>query len=126
LPSEAEWEYAARAGTTTAYFWGDRFDGGRANNGSSAETVGRYPANAFGLHDMHGNVWEWVQDVWHDRYADAPGDGSARMSGGDTSRRVLRGGSWNFTPRNLRSANRNGLTPDFRFVNTGFRIARNF
>ncbi len=126
LPSEAEWEYAARAGTTTAYFWGDRFDGGRANNGSSTETVGRYPANAFGLHDMHGNVWEWVQDVWHDSYAVAPSDGSARMSGGDASRRVLRGGSWNYAPQILRSAFRSGDSPDYRNYYAGFRIARIF
>jgi formylglycine-generating enzyme required for sulfatase activity len=126
LPSEAEWEYAARAGTTTAYFWGDHFDGGRANNGGSTVPVGRYPANAFGLHDMHGNVWEWVQDFWHDSYAVAPSDGSARMSGGDASRRVLRGGSWFNTPQILRSANRGRNSPDFRLYITGFRIARTF
>ncbi len=124
LPSEAEWEYSAKAGTTTAYFWGDRFDGGRANNGGSTVPVGRYPANAFGLHDMHGNVWEWVQDVWHDSYAGAPSDGSARMSGGDASRRVLRGGSWNISPRVLRSAGRGGNSPGGRNIGTGFRIAR--
>jgi formylglycine-generating enzyme required for sulfatase activity len=127
LPSEAEWEYAARAGTTTAYFWGDRFDGQRANSGSRGTVpVGRYPANAFGLHDMHGNVWEWVQDVWHDSYAGAPSDGSAWMNGGDQSRRVLRGGSWYITPQDLRSADRSGGAPGGRFFNTGFRIARTF
>jgi formylglycine-generating enzyme required for sulfatase activity len=126
LPSEAEWEYTARAGTTTAFFWGERFDGGRANSGSSTETVGRYPPNAFGLHDMHGNVWEWVQDVWHDSYAGAPSNGSARMSGGNASRRVLRGGSWYGAPQGLRSASRNWDSPDDRSIFTGFRIARTF
>jgi formylglycine-generating enzyme required for sulfatase activity len=128
LPSEAEWEYAARAGTTTAYFWGDRFAGQRANSGSrSTVAVGRYPANAFGLHDLHGNVWEWVQDVWHSSYAGAPSDGSAWMSGGDQALRVLRGGSWSNGPRLLRSANRYGGTPGHRIVDgSGFRIARTF
>jgi formylglycine-generating enzyme required for sulfatase activity len=127
LPSEAEWEYAARAGTTTAYFWGDRFDGEHANSSSrSTVAVGRYPANAFGLHDMHGNAWEWIQDVWHGDYTGAPSDGSARMSGGDASRRVLRGGSWFSTPQFLRSAYRFRSTPDNRNDVTGFRIARTF
>jgi formylglycine-generating enzyme required for sulfatase activity len=74
------------------------------SGGRSTAAVGRYPANAFGLHDMHGNVWEWVQDVWHNSYAGAPSDGSTRMSGGDASRRVLRGGSWSSEPQDLRSA----------------------
>jgi formylglycine-generating enzyme required for sulfatase activity/uncharacterized caspase-like protein len=126
LPSEAEWEYAARAGTTTAYFWGDHFDGGRANNGSSTVQVGRYPTNAFGLHDMHGNVREWVQDVWHDNYIGAPTDGSAWMTGGDSSRRVRRGGSWYDDPQFLRSAYRIGITPVIRDYVIGFRIARTF
>jgi formylglycine-generating enzyme required for sulfatase activity len=125
LPSEAEWEYAARAGMTTAYFWGDAFDAGRANNnGSQTVRVGGYGANAFGLHDMHGNVWEWVQDVWHDNYAGAPSDGSAWVTGVDQARRVLRGGSWVSSPRDLRSANRGRITPDFRNDSAGFRIAR--
>ena len=126
LSSEAEWEYAARAGTMTAYSWGDRFDGNRANDGSRTVQVGNYPANAFGLHDMHGNVWEWVQDVWHDSYAGAPSDGSAWMTGGDQLRRVLRGGSWGGTPQYLRSADRDGGAPDGRYDITGFRIARTF
>jgi formylglycine-generating enzyme required for sulfatase activity len=150
LPSEAEWEYAARAGTTTAYFWGDLFDGGRANNGANTVAVGRFRANAFGLHDMHGNVWEWVQDVWHDNYIDAPTDGSSRMTtmgvrvppgfvlidaptdgsslmtGGDSSRRVLRGGSWGGTPQGLRSAIRYRSAPGNRVGIIGFRIARTF
>jgi formylglycine-generating enzyme required for sulfatase activity/uncharacterized caspase-like protein len=127
LPSEAEWEYAARAGATTAYFWGDRFDGQRANGGNrSTVAVGRYPANAFGLHDLHGNVWEWVQDVWHSSYVGAPSDGSPWMSGGDQTRRVLRGGSWVDSSRVLRSAYRSGIEPGSRGIGTGFRIARTF
>jgi formylglycine-generating enzyme required for sulfatase activity len=126
LPSEGEWEYAARAGTTTVYSWGDRFEGNRANSGSRTVQVGGYPANAFGLHDMHGNVWEWVQDVWHDNYAGAPSDGSAWMSGGDQARRVLRGGSWGGSAPGLRSADRIRLSPDDRGGGTGFRIARTF
>jgi formylglycine-generating enzyme required for sulfatase activity len=88
--------------------------------------VGQFPANAFGLHDMHGNLWEWVQDVWHDNYAGAPSDGSAWMSGGDPARRVLRGGSWSIAPQFLRSAYRNRNAPDGRNFITGFRIARTF
>jgi formylglycine-generating enzyme required for sulfatase activity len=127
LPSEAEWEYAARAGTTTAYFWGDRFDASRVNNrGNRTVQVGSYSANAFGLHDMHGNVWEWVQDVWHNSYAGAPSDGTARMTGGDPSRRVFRGGSWFVTPQDLRSAYRSRSSPGNRNFYSGFRVARNF
>ncbi len=126
LPSEAEWEYAARAGTTTAYFWGNGFDGSLVNVSGRPVPVGSFPANAFGVHDTHGNVYEWVQDVWHDSYLGAPGDGSAWITGGDQSRRVLRGVSWSGQPRYLRSANRDRYTPDYRNANTGFRIARTF
>jgi formylglycine-generating enzyme required for sulfatase activity len=127
LPSEAEWEYAARAGTTTSYSWGDRFDGNRANNSSRTVQVGNYPANAFGLHDMHGNVLEWVQDVWQASYVGAPGDGSARTSGGDLSQRLLRGGSWNnYSPLSLRSAIRFRNSQDSRSNGTGLRIAKPF
>jgi formylglycine-generating enzyme required for sulfatase activity len=127
LPSEAEWEYAARAGTATAYFWGDGFDDQRANSGSSTTVaVGRYPANAFGLHDMHGNVWEWVEDVWHNNYTGAPSDGSARITGGNQAQRVLRGGSWFNSQQILRSANRLRFAPNNGFYGTGVRIARTF
>jgi formylglycine-generating enzyme required for sulfatase activity len=126
LPSEAEWEYTARAGSTTAYFWGDTFDRGRANTGRQTGRVGSFDPNAFGLHDMHGNVSEWVQDVWHDNYVDAPSNGSAWVTGGDPSRRVLRGGSWSGSPLNVRSAIRFGDLPVNRNYGTGFRIARTF
>lgn len=131
LPSEAEWEYAARAGTTTAYAFGATLSASQANFSESQTgktvRVGSYPANGFGLSDMHGNVWEWVQDCWHDNYQGAPADGRAwetECSG--EARRVLRGGSWSDFPRGLRSAGRYWGTPDYRYVNTGVRIARTF
>ncbi len=132
LLSEAEWEYAARAGSTTAYSWGDEVGKGKANcNGCGSQwdqkqtaPVGSFAANAFGLHDMHGNVWEWVEDCYVDNYNDAPTDGSAR-TGGDCSRRIARGGSWfNISP-NLRSAVRyKGTPPGLRANNLGFRVGR--
>ncbi len=125
LPSEAEWEYAARAGTTTAYFWGGRFDGGRAHIGRRTVQVGSFPGNAFGIYDMSGNVWEWVQDVWHTNDPGAPTDGTARTTGGDSSRRVLRGGSWFSTPEQLRTAFRDRYSPVLRVNYTGFRVVRN-
>ena len=131
LPSEAEWEYAARAGTTTAYAFGATLSASQANFSESqtgkTARVGSYPANGFGLSDMHGNVWEWVQDCWHDDYQGAYADGRAwETECNDEVRRVLRGGSWNDDPRYLRSAIRSGLTPDGRIINIGFRIARTF
>ncbi len=108
LLSEAEWEYVARAGTTTRYWWGNNVGRNRANcdgcgsrwDDESTAPVGSFGANGFGLHDVHGNVWEWVEDCWHDSYAGAPRDGSAWLgnNGGDCSRRVLRGGSWLHRP----------------------------
>ncbi len=109
LPSEAEWEYAARAGTTTRYWPGDEITAEYANFGRNVGrtievgSLGR--PNAFGLHDVHGNVWEWVEDCWNDSYAGAPANGTAWTSG-DCGRRVLRGGSWDDYPRSLRSAYR--------------------
>lgn len=131
LPSEAEWEYAARAGTTTAYSWGDAIGQGRANcygcgsAGDSRQTapVRSFAANPWGLHDMHGNVWEWTQDCYSENYAWAPTDGSAVQSG-DCGRRVLRGGSWYDEPAGLRSANRNWFNPAHRDTSYGFRLAR--
>ena len=138
LPSEAEWEYACRAGTKTAFSFGDSIDTSRANYdgnysyGGSPKGVfrqGTTPAGAFapnrwGLYDMHGNVWEWVQDVVHDNYAGAPADGSAWEEGGDQGRRILRGGSWLYNPRYLRSALRNGYSAVLSNDIVGFRVAR--
>ena len=127
LPSEACWEYACRAGTTTAYHYGDRADVERMNFSGSGirETtpVTRYQANPWGFHDMHGNVWEWCADYWHDNYEDVSADGSAWL-GEEAPERVLRGGSWSLNAQYLRSAGRNAYSPDFRFNVTGFRCAR--
>jgi formylglycine-generating enzyme required for sulfatase activity len=131
LLSEAEWEYAARAGTQTTYFWGNEIGKGNANcNGCGSQwdnrqsaPVGSFPANAFGLYDMHGNVWEWVEDCWHDGYKGAPSDGSAWVSG-DSQHRVLRGGSWFNIPQGLRSAYRYKYSVANRFHLIGFRVAR--
>ena len=140
LPSESEWEYAARAGSTTRYAWGDDIGRNRANcdgcdprdcdgcrgfwSGRRTAPAGSFAANAWGLHDMHGNVWEWVEDCWHENYARAPRDGSAWTRGEDCGRRVLRGGSWNVNPRDLRSANRIRLDAEYRSSIVGFRVAR--
>ena len=153
LPTEAEWEYAARAGSTTQYSWGDEVGDNRANcdgcgsrwDDTKAAPVGSFSANAWGLHDMHGNVQEWVQDCWNGNYRAAPTDGSARESG-DCEERVLRGGSWNFPSKDSRAAARRRLNAirrgggeirrlrwyDFVGVNSdkrvddyaGFRVAR--
>ena len=139
LLSEAEWEYAARAGTTTTYPWGARASHDYANYGADSccsglaagrdqwvntSPIGSFPANAFGLYDMHGNVWEWVDDCWHNsNYNGAPTDGSAWMSG-ECPGRVLRGGSFDVPPRYLRSAIRGGSPPWDRKVGMGFRVAR--
>jgi formylglycine-generating enzyme required for sulfatase activity len=137
LPTEAEWEYACRAGTATPFYFGEtiaadlaNYDAGTAfGDGPTGEyrgkttVVGSFPANAFGLCDMHGNVWEWCEDDWHETYEGAPTDGSAWISSGEReSRRVLRGGSWNDGPENCRSANRFRDAPDLRNFNTGFRV----
>jgi formylglycine-generating enzyme required for sulfatase activity len=130
LPSEAEWEYACRAGTTTRYSFGDAITKAQAQfseggYGSAKQTVpvGSFPANGFGLHDMHGNVWEWCQDCWNGNYSGAPSDGSAWTTG-NCSLRVLRGGSWSSDPGWLRSADRTGLTSTNRDSSFGFRLAR--
>ncbi|MBV1877027.1 MAG: SUMF1/EgtB/PvdO family nonheme iron enzyme [Pseudomonadales bacterium] len=127
LPSEAEWEYAARAGTTTAYGWGDDITKDDANYGGVEQKtvpVGQYAANAFGLYDMHGNVWEWTADRWHDSYQGAPVDGSVWSEGGDGTQQVLRGGGWLTIPAYLRSADRNRFNTDETGYNVGFRVAR--
>lgn len=126
LPSEAEWEYVARAGTKTRYHFGDEISKSQANHGGNVDkavVVGSYPANAFGLHDVHGNVWEWVVDCWNDSYFDAPSDGSAWMTG-DCSQRVVRGGSWVNDARTLRSALRYSLETGHWSNGVGFRVAR--
>ncbi len=136
LPSEAEWEYACRAGTTTPFHFGPtlttnlaNYDGnyvyGSEPKGVYREQttdVGSFPPNAFGLYDMHGNVWEWCLDHWHDNYEGAPTDGSAWIEGGDSNGRLLRGGSWYSNPWFCRSAYRFGGDPDFRSYVIGFRF----
>ncbi len=137
LPSEAEWEYACRAGTTTPFHTGETITSRLANyDGTSvyrSEPKGEYRAqttpvgsfkvaNAFGLYDMHGNVWEWCADHWHGNYQGAPTDGSAWTTGGESDRRVLRGGSWFVNPRNCRSACRFFNYPVDRIDNLGFRV----
>jgi len=136
LLSEAEWEYAARAGTTTAYSTGTslspraaNFDGSEDGSGPSEVNrkktmpVGSFPANGFGLHDMHGNASEWVEDCWHDDYtAQAPTDGSAWVEG-NCNGRVMRGGSWEDSPVELRSAARLGEFKDQSSYTDGFRVA---
>ena len=125
LPSEAEWEYAARAGTTTKYSWGDEIGTNRANwNRLRTAPAGSFGPNGFGLYDMHGNVYEWVADCWNGGgYQGAPSDGGAWLQG-DCARRVLRGGSWNSSPGLLRSAVRSRNAPGYRNFSVGFRVAR--
>jgi formylglycine-generating enzyme required for sulfatase activity len=131
LPSEAEWEYAARAGSVTAYFWGDEIGSGNANcancsskwDGAETAPVGSFPANRFGLHDMHGNLWEWVEDCYLNSYAEAPADGSPWTARG-CSDRVVRGGSWENEALFLRSAYRSWGPPQTRNPVLGFRVAR--
>lgn len=131
LLTEAEWEYAARAGTTTAYSWGDEVGEGNANcdgcgskwDKRETSPVGSFKPNAFGLYDMHGNVYQWVEDCFEDSLDGMPADGKARTSG-NCSRRVIRGGSWDNEARIARSADRYGDTADGRSGNRGFRVAR--
>ncbi len=133
LPSEAEWEYAARAGTSTSYWWGDTVGRNRANcDGCGSEwdldrsaPVGSFAPNPFGLHDTAGNVWELVQDCAHSNYDGAPVDGSAwEDSSGACSDRMMRGGSWQSRPWKLRSVARYSTQPDARGRNLGFRLVR--
>ncbi len=147
LLSEAEWEYAARAGTRTSRYWGDdasaqcthangydrtakselnfSWDNAPCRDGSvHTARAGRYGANGFGLHDVLGNVWEWVADCWYESYAGAPTDGSAWVSGGECGQRVLRGSSWINVPGGLRLAERYRDSTAHRSGSVGFRIAR--
>lgn len=131
-PTEAEWEYAARGGTTTRYSFGDsegQLDAHAwyfANSGRKTQPVGGKAANPFGLYDMHGNVWEWVEDCWRENLIGQPANGAAYTTQGCTvsSYRVFRGGSWSSFPQALRSANRYWDSPANRFYNLGFRLAR--
>ena len=147
LPSGSEWEYAARAGTTTRRFWGDDADEQCTYSNGADQTgrrrfddwtwavnctdgvlwtspVGAFEPNAFGLYDTLGNVWEWVEDCPHDDYGDAPRDGTAWTRGGDCGRRVVRGGSWTNPPPLLRSAALDAWNAEDRSGNYGFRVAR--
>ena len=138
LLSESEWEYTARAGTATPFHFGPTISPDQANyignyafNGGPKGVfrkrtvpVGEFQPNSFGHYNMHGNVWEWVEDCWYGSYNGAPSNGNAWVSSGDCSERVIRGGSWNDLPRNLRSASRNARTADFRGSYVGFRVAR--
>ena len=131
LLSEAEWEYAARAGTTTAYYWGDEIGKNNANchrcgsqwDNLKTSPVGSFKPNLFGLYDMAGNVWQWVHDCDHADYKGAPTDGLAWTTG-DCGRRIVRGGSWGYFPVDPRSAYRYGDNADDRNYTTGFRVAR--
>jgi formylglycine-generating enzyme required for sulfatase activity len=127
LPSEAEWEYAARAGTTTRYSFGDddsklgEYAWYSKNSGDKTHPVGNKGANPWGLYDVHGNVWEWVQDQWHDTYNGAPTDGSAWEDGVSTAR-VVRGGGWILYYGICRSAVRSRNGPDYCARDLGFRL----
>ena len=129
LPSEAEWEYACRAGSTAAFCSGDDPAGlaGHAwfdvNAGGMTRPVMTRKPNAWGLFDMHGNVWEWCEDAWHETYAGAPADGSPWTGGGQGGRRVVRGGSWAFGSTEAGSAFRMGLEASARMGDSlGFRL----
>ena len=139
LPSEAEWEYAARGGTATVRWWGDAIGSNNANcNGCGSPydrrllaPVQAFAANPFGLYGMLGNAWEWVEDCWHPTYAEAPADGGV-WAGGDCSRHVVRGGSWSNLPIFVRAATRSGVPnnsedktvfSDYSSL-SGFRLAR--
>jgi formylglycine-generating enzyme required for sulfatase activity len=142
LLTEAEWEYAARGVTKasdahTAFSTGPTIGYKQANYDANfvygkgqqgvyrqkTTDVGAFPRNAFGLHDMHGNVWEWVEDCYRDSYSGAPTDGSA-VTAATCDLRIVRGGSWNYYPRLLRSAYRYASAPGIRMENIGFRVAR--
>lgn len=138
LPNEAEWEYAARAGTSGPYSFSGKITVDKANYDGNfffddsplgkfrekTTPVGSFPANPWGLYDMHGNVWEWTQDCLHENYEGAPQVAQAWTENGDCSKRGMRGGSWNSAPGNLRSSNRGWFLPARRYFIDGFRVAR--
>jgi formylglycine-generating enzyme required for sulfatase activity len=136
LPSEAQWEYACRAGTTTPFYFGGTIGSNVANYNSSCiygdgakgkhlqktTPVGSFDGlNSFGLYDMCGNVWEWCEDTWHDNYSGAPSDGSAWIAG-NLNRHILRGGSWDRYPLDCRSATRYKSLANFQHKEIGFRV----
>lgn len=131
LPSEAEWEYAARAGAATRYGWGDTMEPGRANcagcgslwDGREPAPAGTFGPNPFGLYDMAGNIWQWVADCWNNGHAQAPADGAPVTVPG-CNRRVLKGGTWKSAPDLVRPAVRVGMAEDHRSANDGFRLVR--
>lgn len=125
LPSEAEWEFACRAGRGSLYSTGSKISTDQARfAGVQTAPVGSFEANAFGLHDMHGNVWEWCQDVWRDNLEHGPFDGSAWDPARVFCERVLRGGSWNSVAEGVRAGARNGDVPAAHRPWFGFRLAR--
>jgi formylglycine-generating enzyme required for sulfatase activity len=147
LPSEAEWEYAARAGSAGRYYWGDGAEWACAaanvfdltgsglfphwhwratcdDGHATTAPVGSFKPNGWGLHDTSGNVWEWVQDCWHSDYTGAPVDGSAWVQGGQCGKRVNRGGGWGNHPRSMRSATRDADSAEAYSNAMGFRIVR--
>jgi formylglycine-generating enzyme required for sulfatase activity len=131
LPTEAEWEYAARAGTGTRYWWGNKMQPGKANckgcggdwSNEAPADVDSSPANPFGLHGVNGGVWEWVADCWHDSYRGAPRDGSAWKES-DCRRNVIRGGSWRNDSTYAHSASRFKYDTNVRYIQNGFRVAK--
>ena len=128
LPTEAEWEYAAKAGTGTPWYWPEGETAAldyawfADNSGHQTHPVGQKKPNAFGLFDMAGNVWEWTKDNWHDNYQGAPSDGSV-WGDADVPTQVLRGGSWYNPVRDVRSTLRYSTEPDYRWTTLGFRLA---
>jgi formylglycine-generating enzyme required for sulfatase activity len=139
LPSEAQWEYACRAGTLTPFAYGPTLTSALANYAGQhvyageppgeyrhvTTPVGQFPPNAWGLLDMHGNVWEWCADPWHADYTGAPSDGRVWATGGDATRRVMRGGSWHDTPDSCRSAVRSQFAPGEGEDYIGLRVVLN-
>ncbi len=130
LPTEAEWEYACRADSTTAYSFGDdpnqlgEYAWYKDNSGRKTHPVGQLKPNAWGLYDMHGNVWEWVADHWYNNYKNAPNDGRAWIDDPRGASRVVRGGSWGDVALDCRAAFRGHDAPDRRDFGLGFRLAR--
>ncbi|NEO87852.1 MAG: SUMF1/EgtB/PvdO family nonheme iron enzyme [Spirulina sp. SIO3F2] len=125
LPSEAEWEYACRAGTTTDFFFGSQLSEEQANFSYSKQQtspVDFYPSNSYGLHDMHGNIREWCQDIWHENYIGAPSDGRPWITGGERYKRVLRGGGWPYSAWSCRSNYRSSYPSTDRADSIGFRV----